>query len=332
MIEMLLEHADVARIRFAHSPMRELVASIRTLQDPGGQRMYRVWLASVRGRLSEPGMELLTALLPGGGRFVPDFLLPAPVEPWGVVDDELDAVAATSPAVIRAELEQMFPDGTFPAVLRPVYEDPAAQLPAVVGAIKWYWDAAVAPVWQRLRALSTADVSYRMDQFARGGVERVFADLHPELSLDHDRLQIAKQHDCHHRFDLAGAGILLMPCVFAWQTLLVGCCGVEQPTLTYPPRGVAQFCEPASDRSDPLAALMGRTRAALLGALAVPMTTTQLATQFNLSAGTVSEHLTVLKAAALITSRRRGRMVIYHRTAAGGALHAASRITPRTSR
>jgi hypothetical protein len=332
MIEMVLDHADVARIRFAHSPMRELVFSIRTLQDPGGQRMYRIWLTSVRGRLSEPNMDLLTALLPAGARFVPDLLLPTPNEPWGALTDELEVVAATPPDVVRTELEILYEDRGLPDVLQPLYEDPAAHLPTVAEAIQRYWSAAIEPVWHRLRALSTADVSYRMDQFAFGGVERVLDDLHPELSLDQNRLQISKPRSCHHRFDLAGAGILLVPCVFAWRTLMVGCCGVDQPTLTYPPRGVAQFCEPAHEDGDPLAALIGKSRAALLTALGVPMTTTELAARFNLSAGTVSEHLAVLKSAALITSRRRGRMVIYHRTAAGNALVTTSGITPRTQR
>jgi len=33
-----------------------------------------------------------------------------------------------------------------------------------------YWQAAVEPFWPRLRALSTADLTYRMEQFANGGL------------------------------------------------------------------------------------------------------------------------------------------------------------------
>ena len=35
MIEIVLAHSDLARVRFAHSPVWELVASLRVLQDPG---------------------------------------------------------------------------------------------------------------------------------------------------------------------------------------------------------------------------------------------------------------------------------------------------------
>jgi hypothetical protein len=34
MIEIVLAHSDLARVRFAHSPIEELVASLRVLQDP----------------------------------------------------------------------------------------------------------------------------------------------------------------------------------------------------------------------------------------------------------------------------------------------------------
>ena len=36
MIELVLAHTDLARVRFAHSPVRELVASLLVLQDPSG--------------------------------------------------------------------------------------------------------------------------------------------------------------------------------------------------------------------------------------------------------------------------------------------------------
>ena len=44
MIELALRQADVAQIRFAHSPLQELVGSVITLQDPARQPMHRRWL------------------------------------------------------------------------------------------------------------------------------------------------------------------------------------------------------------------------------------------------------------------------------------------------
>jgi DNA-binding transcriptional ArsR family regulator len=129
--------------------------------------------------------------------------------------------------VVRAELDKVRDGRPLPAVLAPLYEDPAGHLPAVV------------------------------EQFASGGLARVLADLWREAPANH---------------------------------------------------------------SDPLAALVGRTRARLLATLGLPRTTSQLAVQFGLSPAAVSQHLKVLKETGLMTARRRGRMVLYQPTAAATTL------------
>jgi DNA-binding transcriptional ArsR family regulator len=55
--------------------------------------------------------------------------------------------------------------------------------------------------------------------------------------------------------------------------------------------------------------LIGRTRAAILLRLDVPMTTTQLARGLQQSPSTVSEHLTVLRGNGLLISWRRASTV-----------------------
>jgi DNA-binding transcriptional ArsR family regulator len=326
MIELVLAHTDLARVRFAHSPIRELVASLLVLQDPHRRAMHGRWLAAVRPRLGGLRLELLTALAPAGGPYLPQFLLPAVSKPWPELAEELEAIAASPADLVRTELDQAYQGRTLPAVLRPLYEDPAAHLPEVVQELQRYWQAAIAPVWPRVRAACAADLTWRMEQFASGGLARVLAELHSQLTLEADRLLVDTPHHCQQRFDLAGTGILVVPCVFIWPRLMVECCGVQQPALTYPVRGVAELWEePPAEHADPLIALVGRTRAALLTTLDVPRTTTQLAGQLALSPPAVSQHLKVLKEAGLITGRRRGRIVLYQRTRAATTLLEAIR-------
>lgn len=216
------------------------------------------------------------------------------------------------------------------AVLAPLYQDPAAHLPKVAQELDRYWQAAIAPVWPRVRAVCTADVTYRMEQFAIGGLARVLAGLHAELTWEADRLLVDKPHHCTQRFDLSGTGILLLPCAFVWPTLMVECCGVDQPALTYPARGVAElWTKSPAEHADPLTALVGRTRATLLTVLDLPRSTTQLAGQLGLSPPAVSQHLKVLKEAGLVTGRRRGKMVLYQRTRAATTLLEAIRSSER---
>jgi DNA-binding transcriptional ArsR family regulator len=51
-----------------------------------------------------------------------------------------------------------------------------------------------------------------------------------------------------------------------------------------------------------------------------PASTTQLARRLSMTAGGVSQHLAVLRDAALVQSSRSGRMVLYTRTPLGEAL------------
>lgn len=323
MTEIVLAPADLARIRFAHSPVRELAASLRVLQDPSRQSMYHAWRSAVGRRLRGVRLELLTALAPAAAQRTAGFLLPPASRPWGALAAELAVIAATPPAMVRADLERLYPARRLPAVLGPLYQDPARHLPTVVGELDRYWQAAIAPGWPRIRALSMADVAYRMQRFAAAGIVGVLADLHPQLCLDRDRLRI---HRPQHRASvaLAGAGIVLAPCGFCWPTLVVECRGAGQALLGYPTRGVAQLWqEPPASRPDPLAALVGRTRATLLAMLRLPRTTTQLADQLALSPAAVSQHLKILKDAGLVTTRRCGRMVLYQHTTAASTLLAA---------
>lgn len=330
MIELVLAHTDLARVRFAHSPIHELVASLLVLQDPSRRPMYDGWLSSVRPRLAGLRLELLIALTPPG-RYLPGFLFPAPTVPRPTLADELEAVATSPPAMVRAELDKLCDGRPLPSGLRPLYEDPAAHLPAVAEALQRYWEVAVLPVWPRLRAVCALDLTYRVERFADGGLARALADLHPELAMAGDRLWIDKPHHCHQCFDLAGAGIVVVPCAFAWPSLMVDCCGVDQPALVYPPRGVAELWEePSAEHTDPLTALVGRTRALLLANLDLPRTTTQLAGQLGLSPPAVSQHLKILKDTALVTARRRGRMVLYQRTRTATALLEAVRSSQET--
>jgi DNA-binding transcriptional ArsR family regulator len=66
--------------------------------------------------------------------------------------------------------------------------------------------------------------------------------------------------------------------------------------------------------------LIGRTRALLLSALDEPASTTWLAHQHRLATATVSEHLTVLRAAGLVVGERHRHEVRYRRTRIGSAL------------
>ena len=69
-----------------------------------------------------------------------------------------------------------------------------------------------------------------------------------------------------------------------------------------------------------LAALVGRNRAAVLGAVADGCTTTELAVRVGISIAAASQHASVLRDAGLITSSRQGGAMLHALTPLGAGL------------
>jgi hypothetical protein len=165
--------------------------------------------------------------------------------------------------------------------------------PRVVATLDRYWRLALAPFWPQMRALLQADVTYRLDQIASGGVTQLLRTLHPSLSFDGRTLRIVKYYDGYTQ--LGRRGLLLVPCAFAWPDVIVQTAD-PHPTVSYSPRGLGRLWEgPTMPVDSALANVIGRTRATLLAQLDLPMSTTQLAVQLGLSAPTLNVHLKALQ-------------------------------------
>ena len=109
--------------------------------------------------------------------------------------------------------------------------------------------------------------------------------------------------------DCAGSGLLLVPSVVMEHD---GCAVITEasasPTIIYPAHGVTEGWHLAGGSHDAaLARLLGSGRSRLLAAVRQPLTTTEAAAQCELSVATASHHLTVLRDAGLVDSRRDGR-------------------------
>jgi DNA-binding transcriptional ArsR family regulator len=321
-IELLCEAGDLARIRFARSPMQELMTSLRIGGRADQARMHRPWARSVHGAVAALRLELLRPLL-GDPRYFPDFLTPSPERMDTRFADELDRLRATPDGVVRAQLDLLGGAAALPVALAGLYEDPERHLGRLAAEVQAYWTAAIGPIWPRLAGLLDAEVGYRAEQLTSGGIVRLLGNLHPELEYAQDAQRIQwPAWQSQSRLD--GAGVLLVPCVFVWPSLLVDT-DPRAPKLVYSPRGVGQVWDSSARRSaPPIADLLGRSRATLLARLDLPLSTTQVARDLGLSAASVSEHLSVLRRSGLVAARRSGRSVLYQRTLLGTELLGAS--------
>jgi biotin operon repressor len=196
--------------------------------------------------------------------------------------------------------------------------DPEGQLARLADTLRAYWDVALAPVWPRIRAFLEADVAHRARRLAEGGPEALLGELHPGVAWSGRRLDVTSVHDA--TIELEGRGLLLLPSAFTWARPSTIDQPAWQPTVAYPARGIATLWERGRRAPAALARLLGATRAAVLGDLDAPRSTTELARRLSLSPAGASHHLTALRDAGLITARRDGRAMLYVRTATADAL------------
>src|SRR5262249_53743920 len=94
---------DLARTRFAISPIYELVHSLVALRDPSHPALPVLWLRTLSGRLDGLALTRAVALIPPTG-YVPDFLFPPPAGPLGDLAHDLATLRATPVARIRDEI------------------------------------------------------------------------------------------------------------------------------------------------------------------------------------------------------------------------------------
>ncbi|WP_306320198.1 MULTISPECIES: helix-turn-helix transcriptional regulator [unclassified Streptomyces] len=208
------------------------------------------------------------------------------------LDEEIESLRAVSPARVRAELEQWFPQGTPPEVAS-LHCDPEAAVAELCAFLPRYWRAALAPFAAPLRAATEAEILLR------------FPVLAPGVSQ-----------------------LVIVPLLFGRGASFFAAAPDGTKALSFQAKGAAALVGDAradrrSDvpgRGDRLEILLGRSRAGVVRGLVAPTTTSALAATLGLAPSTVSEHLTSLVAAGVVQRRRAGVRVLYELDGSGAAL------------
>ena len=314
---------DALRCRFGASPLWETMSAVRVLNGSKHQPLYAGWVETKREAAAGLDLRGLKALQPRVG-FTPDFLTPPPKASRAKFATEIARVRSTPLDRVRTELIRSRDELSNPAApaINRMLQDLAGTRERLADEIESAWLTLIQPDWPLISRVLEDDIAYRGQQLTDGGLAALFDDLHPTLTWEDDRL-IATRYRSEDR-DLTGQGLLLAPGVFAWPYLVIVVDPSYQPTLVYPARGAARLWSDAPAPPDPLARLLGRTRATLLVALDPPATTSALSTQYGLALATVAEHLSALYDAGLATRRRTGHQVHYRRTEVGQAVIDAS--------
>lgn len=322
MLTLHLNASDLSRtvVRSAPSVLLELAAAGQRVFRPDAPAHLAAWRGGTRAAL-RPGMRPLLDLcrLP---HWLPDFLTPTNHATDAAA--ALDEVAATPTATLDTELRPRIEAGDLPPRVAPLAAgDPVARqrLRAAMGA---FHAVAVAPYWPTIVAAVHADRAARGHTMVDVGIDRVLRDLSPYLRWAPSGATYRLSYECAFGTDLDvvpdGRGVTLVP-----SYLLPQPCVLDDPdgplVLAYPIRPTRRELT----TGQPLADLLGRTRAAVLGAIVGGPSTSQVARTVGISIASASQHTTTLRSAGLITTHRAGSAVRHALTPLGEHLLRAAR-------
>lgn len=307
---------DLARTTLAEEPdpLWEVLLSLHQLQSRDGVGHYGYWRERTRRQFPRHAERLLHLAPPRG--YSPDFLTPTPA--GGSFDDALEQVLTASPRRVRRELELVRRPGS--SWTRDLAAGRRDAVNGLGQSLRVYHRHAIAPYWDSIRSTVRGDLHQQVSRLSGAGVDDLLSNLHPAVKWERPVLKITgfAERDLH----LEGRGLRLQPSVFCWQTPTKLRDPMLPPVLVYPVQttpGALQLTTEES-RTEPLAALLGTTRAAALAAIANVCTTTELARRCEISLAGASRQAGILREAGLITTRRAGQAVLHDLTPLGRAL------------
>ncbi|MFI5694803.1 DUF5937 family protein [Kribbella sp. NPDC051586] len=333
MIEISLNGQALRRVRFAYSPLGEVGRSIQLLLGTSISPVHRRWAEAARARLPRLDLAVLQAVAPPSC-FIPDFLFAGAVARGTTLEQQLSRMTSMPDSYLRDQITEAW-SGRPPALVEELVSGHASGRDRLAEALHTYWEACIAPYWSDMKGILDEDLAYRASVITQHGFEAMLTGLHSGISFDGDLLRIEKRsHPGQYEIvDSTDDGVLLVPSVFAWPSLIVAQDPMGVPSLNYGARGVGRLWGTGSlgAAEDAVQALIGRNRARILVQVRRPRSTTELARALGQSPGLVSNHLSVLRRSGMVTSWRSGREVLYLRSQLGTDLLGASEADDRAS-
>ncbi|MGV0810190.1 ArsR/SmtB family transcription factor [Mycolicibacterium setense] len=310
----------LANCRFAISPLAETVGVLITLQrrctDPAlarwhaeHQEAYHRWLGT------EPVAAAVLPLIASTKRFPDLIALPPEHGMHTSLSEELAEMAAHTDEEVRAGVHAAASASWKSHDLEWLSRHNLAEQIAEV--FDQGWQRFVALDWSRRRAILERDIMYRAGLLAAYGWKHTVETMKRRpVWVGDNAIRFSDQHLPDRTID---EGLIFVP-----RTTTGGWWVCERP-----PRYALVYCaygphaESATDGAaniDALATLLGAGRARIVRELQYPATSTQLAHVLQLSLGTVSNHLAILRTSGMITRARVGRNVTYRLTQRGHQL------------
>jgi DNA-binding transcriptional ArsR family regulator len=305
--------ANAAQVRWAISPIHEVVSLARLLTQPQRHAVFHQWLRRRRHRLSGLDLTPLTVFM-ADGAYRPDFLDPSPMTGEPTFEDGVAALLAAPTDRVHAELVDAT-KGSAPGVRQRLLDDPERARSEAADAVRRLWKTAVEPEWPSMRQALRAELLDRAVQVNREGLRAVLPRLHSSVTYAGDTIAVDSavdvEVDCTRE-------LIVIPSLFITDRVQCATSDHWSPAIFYPASSRYLWATPETPKS--LDRLLGTTRAKILASLRTPLQTTVVAALVGVASATASEHLAVLRDAGMIDSSRVGRTVTHELTDVGRAL------------
>ncbi len=160
---------------------------------------HAAWAERTRAAMAEADLGPLDPSVAYRHR-CPDFMAPIPSDPLADVEDEIERVRATDPALMAADIAECWPEGPPPPWDR-FARSPREMADRLADALRAFWRIALADDWPRLRAVLEGEVLGRARSLATAGPAAVLDEIHPrmrwrapvlELLLGHGRAAVLR--------------------------------------------------------------------------------------------------------------------------------------------
>lgn len=310
MLRVHLTAEDLLRTRFATqpAPLIELGHALAALQrrDP----VLGHWRRSAAARFPQAARPLF-GLIPASATG-PLFLDPVS----GGLDEGLELVQQTPASFVSEELRYVFGARPLPSWGRLLADRDRQTWRELDRALRLAHDHLLLDTWLRVCSGFRAELAWRSRLIAELGVQAALSSLHPRISWNGTVMQI------HARKELdvypGGAGLTLLPSVLWTGRPMIAGHPDGSTVIVYPALTPLPLIDAVTP--DPLAELLGQTRACVLRLAFRERTTSELARELGTSAATVSGHTKTLRAAGLIVTARAGKAVLHSVTPLGDRL------------
>jgi DNA-binding transcriptional ArsR family regulator len=329
MLRLHFTDADLRRVRLAETsdPLWETILSVHRLHSSAGALAFGGWRASAQSwatdRSRRTVLTMLSTIAPRQSYF-PDFLTP----PQGSegLDAGVDAILATPQRRLAAELSATYRVRGTPAPHWIVQLATGARdmRQLLVQVLRRYHADVLVPYAGTSDPAVAADRARRAHALLSHGLDGLCGTFGPHARWEQNVLHLpyAKDKDLH----LRGRGVTFVPSFYCWGAPVALADQALTPVVVYPVVHELAAWHAPSDaaRAADLGALLGRTRADVLRAVARGATPRQLTRALGIAPSVVTHHTTVLRRAGLITTERDGRWATHELTPLGEAVLAGT--------